>query len=487
MIEKCLLLCGLSILTVLTPAASCTEEDEPPTSSTRTSRGASAFTSWYNKSGLMTRTAASYTNGEVASPYAVRLTDQRYQTVEGFGAAITPASCYNLMKMPEAERTAFLKEFFSPEEGMGASLVRISIGGSDFSLDFYTWEDRQGSFAPHNNDLSYVIPILKEIKAINPELRIIASPWTAPAWMKENAWGNNGFQGGHLAAAHYDDYATYLVKWLRHFSDEGLEVLAITLQNESLTDANPMSMRMNSDEAAAFVKKLGPAVRNAGLTTKLLVYDHNYDYEGDTDQKKYPLNIYADSDAAQYVAGSAWHGYHDPVTELDDIRLKAPDKEIWFTEASIGTWWDDYDDTKFSQNLSGDFRKNFMGTLKRNGKGVTLWNLMLDNRNGPSLGPLNCYGVVTLKDDNKTLIRNSQYYEIAHCARVIRPGAVRVGTEGYTRANIDYLAFVNPDGSWAVIVQNDNQDSQQMVFVSMSHSVKTTIPGNSIVSLTWKD
>lgn len=479
-----LLLMHTAVLCCAIIACSCSSQEEERTSSNRKSRGASAYTTWFDQSGLMVKTNASYTNGAVSSPMAVRLTDERYQSIAGFGAALTHSSCYNLMKMTATDRAAFLKEFFSIEEGMGVSMVRISIGGSDFGLKYFTWEDIKGSRGPHENDLKYVVPILKEIKAINPTLKILASPWTAPAWMKEKTKGNNGYQGGHLKSSSYQDYADYLVYWVKWFQSQGFEIEAITIQNESLTEYNKISMMMFYDEAIRFIKKLGPAFQAAGITTKILVFDHNYNYDNWTnpDQRQYPLKVYQDGEVAKYVAGSAWHSYGGSETELDVIHSGAPDKEIWFTECSIGTWY-----PEFENQLNNDFKHQFIGTLKRWSRSVLVWNLMLDTKNGPNLDNSTCFGVVTLGDDNKIEARNSQYYALAHCSRVIRSGAVRVGTDGFTAPGIDYLAFLNPDGSWGVIVQNENQESQQLVFISNGHSVKTTIPGRSIVSLGWRD
>ena len=463
-------------------SCSCAVDDEERTSSTRRSRGAIAYTTWFDQSGLMVKTSASKTNGAVSSPVSIRLTQERFQSIVGFGAALTHASCYNLMKMKKSDRSAFLKEFFSVEEGMGVSMVRISIGGSDFSLKYFTWEDIQGMRGPHENDLEYVIPILKEIRTINPNLKILASPWTAPAWMKKETKGNNGYQGGHLKPSSFQDYADYLVYWIKYFQSQGLNIEAITLQNESLTEYNKISMIMFYSEAVAFLKKLGPAFKNAGIDTKILVFDHNYNYDNWDNQRQYPLKVYQDEEASQYVTGSAWHSYGGSETELDVIHAAAPDKEIWFTECSIGTWF-----PEFEAQLNNDFKHQFIGTLKRWGRSVLVWNLMLDTKNGPNLDNDTCFGVVTLGDDNKTLVRNSQYYALAHCARVIRSGAVRVGTEGFSAPGIDYLAFLNPDGTWGVIIQNENQESQQLLFISDSHSVKTTVPGRSLVSLTWSD
>jgi glucosylceramidase len=309
--------------------------------------------------------------------------------------------------------------------------------------------------------------------------------------MKKNA-GDSGdhysWTGGVLKPSCYQDYAAYFVKWIQYMDGQGFDIYAVTPQNEPLNAGNSMSMLMYWDQERDFIKTaLGPALAKAGLTTKILVFDHNYDYDGKSSQTDYPLNIYADSDASKYVAGSAWHNYGGSVSELDHIVKEAPDKEIYFTEASIGTW-----NYSFNGCLLDDMRDIFLGTLARECKGVTLWNLMLDDNKGPytnaSGSCTTCYGAVTVaSSDYVSVDYLSQYYDIAHCSKVIRPGAVRIGTKGYSADGITYQVYKNTDGSYGVVVLNENSTSQQLVFISESHSVSYLVPAKAIVSLRWKD
>ena len=184
--------------------------------------------------------------------------------------------------------------------------------------------------------------MLKEILEINPEIKIMGSPWSCPKWMKgtvaDPSKPYDSWTGGRLNPAYYDDYAEYFVQWVTEMEENGFPIYAITMQNEPLNKGNSMSLYMPWEDQLAFVKKLGPAFRKAGIDTKILCYDHNYNYDNVAGQQNYPLNIYADADAAQWVDGSAWHNYGGSVSELDNIRAAAPDKTIYFTEASIGTW-----------------------------------------------------------------------------------------------------------------------------------------------------
>lgn len=470
-----------------------TPEPEPAPQPQPEVEAAKSYTTTADKSSLFAEKTIAFGKTASMSPYAVRFTDETYQTVDGFGAALTVASCYNILKMPQDKREAFLKHMFDTENGIGSSLIRVCIGGSDFSIERFTWCDKEGieNFAPAEYDLKYVIPVLKEIKKINPSLRIIGSPWTAPRWMKKEVNSNvdrYSWTGGTLKPSCYQDYAEYFVKWIQYMQSQGLDIYAVTPQNEPLNAGNSMSMVMYWDVARDFIKTaLGPAFRKAGLDTKILVFDHNYNYDNMSDQAQYPLKIYADAQASAYIAGSAWHNYGGNVSELDKIVAGAPDKELYFTEASIGTW--NYD---FSSCLINDMRDIFFGLLKRGGKGVTLWNLMLDENKGPYTDAegscKTCYGAVTIaSSDYSTLDYYTHYYNIAHCSKVINQGAVRIGTTGYTTSGLDYLVFRNPDNSYGVVVLNENSEAKQLVFISSEHSVKCDVPAKSIVSLKWKD
>lgn len=416
--------------------------------------------------------------------YKVTLNGERYQSVDGFGLAVTQASCYNLLLMNETDRRAFLEEVFSREKGIGSSLIRVCIGGSDFSLDEFTWCDTPGMehFAVHPLDQEYLFPILDEIYRINPDVKIIASPWSCPRWMKmaESGGSYDAWTGGRLNPEYYDDYAQYFVKWIQAMENRGYRISSVTLQNEPLHRGNSMSLYMPWQDQRDFLNVVGPAFKKAGIQAGILVYDHNYDV---TD---YALNLLKDESLSPYIQGSAWHNYLGQVNALDKIHTGAPDKDIYFTEASIGNW-----NYEFNRCLLSDFRDIFLGTLSRYGKGVTLWNLMLDSEHKPFRpgGCDTCWGGVTIsaKDHSlKGITRNSHYYDIAQCSKVLQPGAVRLGTSGYTTLGLTYLWFRNPDGSQAVLLLNENSEPQLVNLVADGVSVPCKVPAKAIQSVLWK-
>ncbi|MBR2006607.1 MAG: glucosylceramidase [Alistipes sp.] len=414
------------------------------------------------------------------------------QPVYGFGAAITGSTCYNLLKMSEEDREAILQECFSPEQ-MAMSFIRISIGASDFSLDEYTCCDKEGIefFELHEYDKRDLLPILKRILEINPAVRIVGSPWSCPKWMKihhETGEPFDSWTSGILNPKYYADYAEYFVRWIGEMEAEGIPIYAITVQNEPLNHGNSMSLYMGWEQQRDFIRDhLGPEFEKHDIKAKIWAFDHNYNYDNVPDQQGYPLNIFADSEASKYIAGSAWHNYGGRVSELDRIYKAYPDKEIFFTEASIGTW--NYD---FSKCLVNDFASIFIGTLNRYGRGVTLWNLILDDKGAPNRpkGCRTCFGAIEISSktyDYASLDRKSHYYNIAHCSKVILPDAWCVDVEAELPRGVEMSAFVNLDGSLAVVAVNRSKEAQEVVVKGTKREFTLTLPAGSIASARWTE
>lgn len=412
-----------------------------------------------------------------------------YQSIDGFGVAITGSTCFNLMQMKQADRTAFLTETFSQDKGLGFSYVRISIGCSDFSLSEYTCCDKKGisNFALQTEEKNYVIPILKEILAINPDLKIMGSPWTCPRWMKVNdpveKLAYNSWTGGRLNPDYYQDYATYFVKWIQAFGKENIKIYSITPQNEPLNAGNSASLYMEWWEQRDFVKTaLGPQMQRAGIEAKIYGWDHNYD------GYKYALDLYGDDEASRYFAGAAFHNYYGSSDVLDIVHKQYPAKELIFTEASIGEWNAGRD---LNTRLLADIEELALGTTKQWCKGVIVWNLMLDNDRGPHRGNEGgcptCYGAVDIDNsDYKTITRNSHYYMIAHMSSVVKPGAVRIGTSGYEASGIQYAAFKNTDNTFAFVIINKLDEEKTVIVNDGTHNFTCKLPARSAVSSRWK-
>lgn len=431
------------------------------------------------------------------SPFTISLVpNEKHQTMDGFGTAITGSTAYNLLKMTKEDRNSFLKKTFSDSEGMGQSYVRIAIGCSDFSLSEYTCCDQKGieNFALQEEELSYVIPLLKEILAIHPELKIMGTPWTPPRWMKVNNLTElkpfESWTSGQLNPAYYQDYATYFVKWIQAMTEQGIKIYSVTPQNEPLNRGNSASMYMSWQEQNAFIKEaLGPKFKVAGLKTKIYVYDHNYDYDSQKeetkDQKQYPLKIYADTETAQYIAGAAYHNYGGDKAELLTIQKENPDKELIFTETSIGEW---NDGRNFERHLTEDMEEVALGTVNNGCKAVIVWNLMLDSEKGPFRpgGCNSCFGAVDInKATYRTMTRNSHYFIIGHLSSVVKPGALRIGASGYSDKELIYSAFKNADGSYAFVVLNKAAVTKKINLYDGERSFVHEVPAKAVVSYRW--
>ena len=454
----------------------------------------SIYVTTNNRSMDFAKKSVGFSQKSNMSPTTVTLNPNvRYQSMDGFGAAITGSTCYNLMKMASEDRARFLRETFSHEDGMGYSYVRIAIGCSDFSLSEYTCCDTPGieNLALQNEEKQYIIPVLKEILAINPSLKILGSPWTPPKWMKVNNLTElkafDSWTSGQLNPAHYQDYATYFVKWVKAFAAEGISVYAVTPQNEPLNRGNSASLFMGWKEEQAFVRDaLGPQFKQAGLTTKIYAFDHNYNYDNMADQTDYPVKMYDDEVAASFLTGAAYHNYGGNRQELNDVYGKRPDKELIFTETSIGMW---NDGRNLNKRLMEDMEEVALGTVNNWCKAVIVWNLMLDTERGPNRegGCQTCYGAVDLnKSDYKTITRNSHYYIIGHLSSVVKPGAVRIGTKGYTANGITYSAFENTDGTYAFVLLNNTAESKSITLSDGNHHFTYEVPAKSVVSYRWK-
>lgn len=444
--------------------------------------GVEAFTTTASKSMLFKNIEISNTSTLTDAALQINIdSSTRYQQMEGFGPAITGSTAYNLSKMKAQDRDKILRAAFHPTEGLGYSYIRVSIGCSDFSLSEFTWCDQEGLefFGVHEEDETYLFPILREILAINPDIKIIAAPWTAPLWMKIDRYSNEPYSkwsGGKLNPEYYADYAQYLVMWVEEMEANGFEIESITPQNEPLHDGNSASTYMSWEQQRNFIKNhLGPAFEKAGLDTKIWIYDHNFDV---TDFVK---NIYQDKEASKYVEGSAWHAYGGSSSALAEIYKADPTKSIYFTEQSIGTWC-----PNFGDNLLWHIREVCLGTINNYCRAVVLWNFMLDANRGPNRpgGCTTCYGFVDCDASYgyNTLTYRSHWYAIGHMSKVVKRDAYRIKSSA---TGLTTSAFENPDGTLSMVVLNDKDEDREVVVRSAKGDFVFTAAARSVTSLIW--
>jgi glucosylceramidase len=406
-----------------------------------------------------------------------------YQEMEGFGAALTGSSAYLInRKMSTPARNALLNDLFHPENGIGISYLRMTIGASDFSLSDYTYNDLpagQTDFSLANfsiaKDEEDVVPVFQQILNIHSSLKIMGSPWSAPAWMKTN--GN--LKGGKLKTDAYNTYAHYFVKYIQEYKQNGIDIDAVTPQNEPLHfTANYPCMEMQSNEQLVFVRdNLGPAFATAGIDAKIIAYDHNWD------NTSYAISILNDPSASAYLVGSAFHAYAGNVSAMSVVHNAHPTKGLYFTEVSGGAWA-----TNFSDNLMWNMTNIFMGSTKNWSKVVLLWNLALDENHGPkNNGCQDCRGVVTINSATGSVTKNVEYYSIAHFSKFISPGAVRISSVfSEPMADIDHVAFLNKDGSKAVVIQNSGTSAKTVRVKLGLRQLSYSINAKSVATILWK-
>lgn len=401
---------------------------------------------------------------------------QKFQTIDGFGNCLTDGSAMLLARMSPSARSAILKELFAWDgNNIGISYLRISLGASDLSENCYSYNDLpagESDFELKNFTIDQnrkeLIPVLKEILRINPAIKIMASPWSAPTWMKTN----NNFKGGSLRPECFEVYANYFVRYIQEMKAEGITIDAITVQNEPLHPGNTPSLYMTAEDQALFVKQnLGPAFAAAGIKTKIIVYDHN------ADKIIYPLTILRDPEAAKYVDGSAFHLYGGKIEALSEVHKEFPGKHLYFTEQWIGS------PANFPGDLAWHVKTLIIGATRNWCRNVLEWNLASDPKNDPHTvgGCDRCLGTITLDGDKVT--RNPAYYILAHAAKFVRPGSVRI--ESNMVDNLPNVAFKTEDGRIVLIVLNESQTQKKFSILFGGKVLQAELGKGAVGTFVW--
>ena len=374
-----------------------------------------------------------------------------YQNIDGFGYTLTGGSVEVINQLSASKKEALLQELFgNGENSIGISYLRLSIGASDLNSSVFSYDDLpagQTDITLSQFSLSKdqaLVDMLKKILTINPNIKIIATPWSPPVWMKDNG----SSKGGSLKPEYYAVYAQYFVKYIQAMKNEGITVDAITIQNEPLHGGNNPSMVMTAEEQATFVKQsLGPAFKNAGINTKIIVYDHN------CDRPDYPIAVLSDKDASPYIDGAAFHLYGGDISALSSVRNTFPTKNVYFTEQ-----W-----TASNGNFGGDLKwhtKNVViGSMRNWSKNALEWNLANDPQFKPytSGGCTMCKGAITV-NSTENYAKNVSYYIIAHASKFVPQNSVRIAST--QPGNLATVAFKREDGKLVLIVENDGNNAE---------------------------
>lgn len=403
-------------------------------------------------------------------------TSTSFQAVEGFGYTLTGGSALMMHRMSQSNRNLLLEELFRCEQPkMCVSYLRVSLGASDLDERVFSYNDipsdQQDLNLDHfslSYDTLYLIPILKSVLQINPGIKIMASPWSAPLWMKSN----RNSVGGSLLPQYYPVYARYFVKYIQAMSAQGIRIDAVTVQNEPQHGGNNPSMVMSAAEQAQFVRDhLGPAFQAAGLDTKIVIWDHN------CDNPQYPISILNDAAARRYVDGSAFHLYNGDISALSTVHQAHPDKRLYFTEQWTGS--------------NGTFRGDFLwhiknvviGSMRNWSVNALEWNLASDPGFRPHTpgGCTMCKGALSI--DGNVAVRNVSYYIIAQASVFVPPGSVRISSNG--AGKLHHVAFKRPDGKKVMVVLNDTNGTELFNIEFNGKKALAHLPAESAGTFVW--
>jgi glucosylceramidase len=428
---------------------------------------------------------------------------ETFQSIDGFGFALTGGSAQHIIHMSPAARAALIKELFGTGDGnikmkmrgtvtgqsagsggnqVGISYLRLSIGASDLNDHVFSYDDLpagqtdtamlQFDLGPDKED---VVPVMKEILKINPAIKILGSPWSPPTWMKTN----NDTRGGMLKPEYYSAYAKYFVKYIQAMKAEGIPIDAITVQNEPLHPGNNPSLLLTAPDEADFIKNhLGPAFAKAGIHTKIILYDHN------ADRPDYPIFILEDPKAKKYIDGSGFHLYGGKITALTDVHNAHPDRNIYFTEQMVVDFGRRgvIDTTKI--NIAAPVSRLIIGATRNWSKNVLEWNLAADPQYKPftDRGGCNmCQGAVTI--DKDSVSRNLAYYSIAHASKFVRPGSVRI--QSNETDSLPNVAFKTPTGKIVLIVANTGKETQTFDIRYKNKYATLSLNGGAVATYLW--
>ena len=425
-----------------------------------------------------------------------------YQTMEGFGFALTGGSAEHLIKMSPAARHEILQEMFDPVNGVGFSYIRLTLGASDLNSFVFSYDDMPAGkedFKLKNfslaQDLKDVVPVMYEILGINPNITIMSSPWSAPVWMKESG----DVRGGRLRKDCYRVYAEYFAKYVKAMAKEGIHIDAVTIQNEPLNSRNTPSMPWDPADQIEFVKDhLGPVFEAEGIDTDIIVFDHN------CDRPDYALAIYNDPEAAKYVEGAGFHHYRGDLSAMSYVYEARPDKKIYFTEQMTT-------ERPGSEKIaiSSPVKRLIIGITRNWSSNVILWNLAADPLNDPHTdngGCSMCQGAITIDGDKVT--RNIAYYVIAHASKLVPPGSKRIFSTApgervisiaedeqhptFWRTNViekadvlDNVTFLTPQGKIVMIVSNDSWSKRDVSIQYNGKFATLRLAPGSVATYVW--
>ncbi len=434
---------------------------------------------------LQAQPSVSFAGGGSSSGLVVTVDPTtQYQQMDGVGGSLTDSSAWLIWnKLTASQQTPLMQQLFSPSGGIGISFLRQPMGASDFSASGnYSYDDMPSGQTDPNltnfsvaHDATYIIPLVKQALSINPNLKVVALPWSPPAWMKSTGTMN----GGNMNKAYFPSLAQYFVDFVQAYQHQGIPIYALSVQNEPLysTTGYPTEYLSASDEASFIANNLGPALSTAGLgNVKIFGYEHNWD------NTAYPQSLLGSS-AAPYLAGSSFHCYAGDPSAQSTVKTAFPAKDIWFTECSGIT------SSGFAGDLVWNAEHLLIGATRNWARSVSIWNLALDQNSGPKNGTCsNCRGVVTIDDSVSPshITFNVEYYVLGHLGKFVLPGAHRIDSNSFGSGSIEDVAFQNPDGSFVLLVLNSASNSATFTVSFKGQTFNYTLPAGALATFSWK-
>lgn len=399
-----------------------------------------------------------------------------FQKIDGFGFTLTGGSALLLNKMSSSSRESILNDLFGCNgEQACISYLRLSVGASDLDDRVFSYndipngqEDMALSSFSLSRDTIHLVPIIKEILKIQPNIKFMASPWSPPVWMKSN----NNSVGGSLLPKYYDVYADYFVKYINSMKAQGILIDAITIQNEPQHGGNNPSLLMSAAEQALFIKKhLGPKFKAAGLNTKIIIWDHN------CDRPDYPISILNDAEAKSFIDGSAFHLYAGDISALSQVRAAHPTKNLYFTEQWTGA------NGSFDGDLQWHVKNVVIGSMQHWSKVALEWNLASDPAFDPHTpgGCTQCKGALTI--DGNVATKNVGYFIIAHASRFVPAGSSRI--ESNSIANIHQVTFLTPNGKKVMVALNETNKTEIFNIQHNGKKALASLQAHSVATFVW--
>ncbi|MDE1175326.1 MAG: glycoside hydrolase family 30 beta sandwich domain-containing protein [Edaphobacter sp.] len=406
---------------------------------------------------------------------------QRFQTMEGFGGSITDGTAWLLDKqVSPATRNKVMSALFDPHRGIGLSFLRQPFGSTDLSRSESTYDDVPAGSEDRNlehfsieHDRESILPITRQAIALNPKITVMASPWSAPAWMKTKG----SLDGGQLRDEALPFYANYLTRAIQAYQKAGVPIRYLTVQNEPLYETkNYPGTFLPATQAAVLIGKyLGPELKHDGLKTAILAYDHNWDHP------EYPLSLLSDASVSPYLAGSALHCYGGEVTAQEKIHQEFPEKGIWLTECSGGTWDREPALIKTSHLL--------IESTRNWAKAVSLWGLVLDSDHGPHSGGCGtCRALVTLDlhVSPAEVTYTGDFYALGHASKFVQPGAVRIASNSYGDKSLETVAYQNPDRTIVLIALNNLAQNTSFRVTWAGRTFTTSLKPSTLATYIWQ-